>query len=166
MRLRNRWRERELGQSGYMYEQKRDDPRISEEESLQRATSMLDRVKVMRVFEIAGLIEAISEVGQSCEAAARMDNESPRAQGNVRKVAVADSEDESEGDNADITEDASSQAEIAADPPSLEKQPPKYVGMIVIDTIANMIGPLLSKSQVQGMRFLALLLAAWHTILF
>ena len=149
-----------------MYEQKRDDPRISEEESLQRANSMLDRVKIMRVFEIAGLIEAVSEVGQRCETAARIHNEPPRAQGNVQKVAVADSEDESEGDNADITEEASTQAEVGADPPSLEKQAPKYIGMIVIDTIANMIGPLLSKSQVQGMRFLALLRAAWHAVLF
>lgn len=141
-----------------MYEQNRSDVDMSEEESLQRATSMLDRVKVMRVFEIAGLIDAVSEVAQICESATRKSNESTHPRAKMHKIEVADSEDESGGDDSKNSDNTSTQARIEDDLSSPGELPPSLIGMVIIDTIANMIGPLLSKSQVQGTIFLNLLL--------
>ena len=141
-----------------MYEPKRNDLDMSEEESLQRATLMLDRVKVMRVFEIAGLIDAVSEVRQICESATRKGNEPTHPQPKVHKLEVADSEEDSEGDDATNADNGSKQDSVADDSSSPGKLPPPQIGIVIIDTIANMVGPVLSKSQVQGMASLILLL--------
>ncbi|KAL8824119.1 MAG: hypothetical protein Q9191_005286 [Dirinaria sp. TL-2023a] len=118
LRLRNRSGRSGLRQSGYMYEQKPSDFDLSEEDSLQRATSMLDRVKVMRVFESAGLFDAVSEVAQILESATRNSNESTRPPAKVQKTAVADSEDESGGDDAYNSDNVSTRARFEGDLPS------------------------------------------------
>ena len=111
---------------------------------------MLDRVKVMRVFDVAGLIEAVSEVAEICEQGTGPDVE----KGVRRRVAVADSEDGLSGDEdrADseesVTEDPAEGSGPQNDDTMLARG--ERVGMVLIDTIANIFGPLISKSQVQG----------------
>ena len=59
---------------------------------------MLDRVKVMRIFDVAGLIEAVAEITEICEKVAGLASMKEPLFEDAKRV-VADSEDESEGDD-------------------------------------------------------------------
>lgn len=111
---------------------------------------MLERVKVMRVFDVAGLIEAVSEVAKICE----QGTDSDVGQRVRRRVAVEDSEDGLSEDEDRAESDASMTGE-----PAKESRPrnndtmlaqDEKIGMVLIDTIASIFGPLMTKSQVQG----------------
>ena len=153
VRLRDQRQRTTYHQSGYVYTRQPPEPEAVTKEVVQEATSMLDRVKVMRVFDVAGLIEAVSEVAEICEQGTDPDVE----KGVRRRVAVADSEDGLSGDE-DRADSGDSEESVTEDP--AEESGPQNddimlarderIGMVLIDTIANIFGPLISKSQVQG----------------
>lgn len=105
---------------------------------------MLERVKVMRVFELAGLVEAISEVGEICEAAKRKIDEQIEAHKRARTNTIADSEDESEDELSRTLGDPMVSSDIRK---SADMQ---AVRLLVVDSVSNIVGPIISKSQVQG----------------
>lgn len=146
-RLRDQRQRTTYHQSGYVYAKQPAESELVTEELTQEATSLLDRVKVMRVFDVAGLSEAVTEVAEICEQRTNSDLE----KGVRRRVAVADSED-------GLSEDEDREASVTKKPAE-ESGPPDHdtmliqdesIGMILIDTIANIFGPLNTKSQVQG----------------
>ena len=133
----------------------RDDERLTAQ-----ANEMLDRVRVMRVFDFAGLVEAIGEVSETCERIARGDEEKKEQQQGKKSGKTAgeilDSQDEDEDDgNVEIVGEAMSNAEgsrvatceVQVDSPG-EDTP--GVGMIVVDTVTNVVSSMMGKSQVQG----------------
>ena len=117
------------------------------EELAEEATSMLDRVKLMRVFDVAGLVEAISEITESCEPVAEVSTET----GVLRPGIVADSQDDLSEDARSEELDTGERAERLPlqDNGTVPAQSGK-VGMVIVDTIADIFGPLMAKSQVQG----------------
>ena len=121
-----------------MYESQGPASNLSDAEASEKATSMLDRVKVMRVFDFAGLAEAIGEVAEVCESVI----EGANGHGVRRRTSVADSEDEA--DEGDAIDDGQ------RSPPDDATTHVGSISMIVIDTIANVVSSVMAKSQVQG----------------
>ena len=151
-RLRDQRQRVAYHQSGYVYEKQPSNQQFVGAKLVEKATSMLDRVKVMRIFDVAGLVEAVSEIAELCEDVAVIwpEGEEPRI---VGPRTVADSEDESgTDDNVDIG-DLESKEEThrpgSGDAGMLSAMNGK-IGMLIIDTIATVFGPLMTKGQVQG----------------
>ncbi|MCJ1474950.1 hypothetical protein MMC13_003610 [Lambiella insularis] len=138
-------------QSGYVYE--RAPPKAESEslESLQgKATVMLDRVKVMRVFDLAGVIEAISEARELCEGYERSyTGQGPeRATTGVQQPEeVANSEDEDE--EVSFSEDVHDLGREKK--PAL---PHGGLGMTVIDNITNVVSATMSKNKTEAFALL------------
>ena len=120
-----------------MYEKVQPKPEKAEQDFVHNATTMLDRVKVMRVFDFAGMAEAVGELGEMRE----------RVLGIVEKAAgktgkeIDDSEEEPDQDEGSPTKQVCKKA--------------GQVGLIVVDSIANVVGSLMAKSQTQGQALLA-----------
>ena len=129
-------------QSGYVYE------KVPVEVSFEglallktKATEMLDRVKVMRVFDFAGVIEAIGEAGDLCKKAGLSFGEVEPHR--LQTTVVANSEDEEDEVTASIKpEDERVQHEQTPSSGCL--------GMILVDNIANLVTTAMSKSQTEG----------------
>ncbi|KAL9124471.1 MAG: hypothetical protein Q9217_006198 [Psora testacea] len=125
-------------------------------EIMQEATSILDRVKVMRVFDLAGVAEAVGEVTE-------MITEDPSvvdigAKGRAISAElreISDSEDELESINDSETG------------PRLRDRPkpePPPVGMIIIDSVTNVVSSMVAKNQLQGQALLATLMRSLHQL--
>jgi len=140
-RLEAQYQRQSDQQSGYVYEKRS----MSNDSFVEKAISMLDRVKVMRVFDLAGVIEAVSEVGQMTERA------SQNSQINVKskKQEVGDSEDEFDEDDEEAPPKFAS-----ADTETNVDHETNQIGMIIIDTISNVVSSLMSKSQTTGQALL------------
>ncbi|KAI9796952.1 MAG: hypothetical protein M1833_005898 [Piccolia ochrophora] len=112
--------------------------------------NVLDRVKIMRVWDMVGLMEAVGEVREGLER---------RGSGKGRSEVVAGSQGEDEDE--EMVEEEEEAVETL----------PERVGVIVIDTITNVVAPVMSKSQVQGHALLITfarslsLLTAHHSLL-
>ncbi len=143
-----------------MYEK----PTAGEDDAfVEEATKMLDRVKVMRVFDLAGVAEAVGEVGEMIERVVeRSEIRSDEAKANQRLGSeVGDSEAESsEEDNEPVAP--------ATQGPSSSNDQGK-IGVIIIDSMTQVVSAIMNKSQTQGhallvsfMRSLQLLTARHH----
>lgn len=113
------------------------------EEYKSQATRLLDRVQVMRVFDFAGVVEAVGEVGRMWD----MGDEEMMKRENLeieeRNRVIEDSQDEDESfdrsdgvDLDDLAEDANIQR--------------GQVGMFVVDTIANVVSSMVLKNRDDG----------------
>ena len=134
-----------------MYEKMPLKSDIAEHQATDKATSMLDRVKVMRVFDFAGVVEAIGEVGEMWEIVARARRDAGEKEAQSINVAkgIADSEDEAE----EMLDDLPSPKRLSweeKDIPSTPSDEPSQIGVIIIDTITNVVSSMMSKSQIQG----------------
>ena len=109
----------------------------------QVAVKMLDRVKVMRVFDFAGVVEAIGEVGEMWE---KLDRDQVTPADKTTAVFNPDDEIPNSQDSDDSEERKPSRA--TGNKP--QTAPAVGIGMIVIDNIANPISSIMAKSQVQG----------------
>lgn len=127
---------------------------------LEQATRLLDRVQVMRVFDFAGVVEAMGEVGRIC------DTKNERLQ-QVETYAEADQvheeEDEAEQEGArKVVEDSEDESSNLSDSPSSKKSTglgilkenievqASRMSMIVIDSIAPVVTAIILKDQTQG----------------
>lgn len=116
----------------------------------EKAEHMLERVKIMRVFDFTGLTEAIGEVGEFCgriEKDREVPNEYPDKGNKERVYEVADSEEEEDGEEKrGVDEQDQSQKSAATlTDPSLGG-----IDMIVIDSLGHAIGPIMSRNPTQG----------------
>ncbi|MCJ1244164.1 hypothetical protein MMC30_001362 [Trapelia coarctata] len=136
-------------QSGYVYEKVPANAKAGSSESLQeKATVMLDRVHVMRVFDFPGVVEAIGEVSERCEEYDRLQNDGHR------REAV----DKPEVGNSDDGERGTVESEINAREHSLLGD----IGMIIIDNISNVISSMMSKNQTSAQALLTTSLRSLH----
>lgn len=127
-----------------MYEKAQPKAKEAEQDFVHNATTMLDRVKVMRVFDFAGMVEAVGELGEMRERVPRVTG---KAAEETRSV-IDDSEEELEQDEDPPAEQVSKDA--------------GQVGVIVVDSIANVVGSLMAKSQTQGQALLASFMRSLH----
>lgn len=143
------------------------------------AAKILDRVKIMRVFDLVGVMEAIGEIRQELEGRSRKPQSQEKTEENsrdtevqekpksVQKTVIADSEDEEDDDMLfdspkSITKQSSA-APVAdtATLPDAEPKPPEKaraetegkISFVLIDNLAHVISPLLKKDYIQGMWF-------------
>jgi len=104
----------------------------TKEAFLDQAARLLDRVKFMRVFDLAGAAEAVAEISQSWDSQIR----SPTVEKSMVRHEVASSQ----GDEVEELE--------SSNPPGRQSQ--DGVGMLVVDNIANVVGVEMSKNQIRG----------------
>lgn len=115
-----------------------------------RVTSMLERVRLSRVFDFPGVAEAIAEFTTSLEENDRRDQEAFDAM-EKRMKGIPDSEDEDEDSNAlDFEEHAAANPKGFDDQDRNRLQQTASANMIVVDNIASVVGSMLANSQVQG----------------
>ena len=122
-------------ETGYMYEKRTSALESSKEAMIEKATSMLDRVKVMRVFDFAGVVEAISEVNELMEEVGKRSDE------------IGDSQEELDGEDEGLKG-----SDSRSNP----------IGMVILDTITNLVSAMMAKSQVQGQALLASFMRSLH----
>ena len=123
--------------------------------SVRTVDHMLNRVNYTRVFDLAGVVEAVGEVSKSWEAQTQPTNEKIEAKMRV----IDDSEEEDEPEEEDTVQRLSNEndqntKEMTDKQTQLQGRKPIQetfsIDMIVIDTISNVITSVMSKSQVQG----------------
>lgn len=134
--------------SGYMYERASSKAKEAKQGFIDEATALLDRVKVMRVFDLAGVIEAVGEVGEMRERVAQA-SAKPASIARRARDQISDSEEELEEEDKIASGPATVEGEQVAEPQGGQ------VGIIVIDTITNVVSSLMSKGQTQGQALLA-----------
>ena len=132
-RLEARSQRENYQQDGYTYEQNQVRNSQNKDLQVEQATSMLDRVKVMRVFDFAGFVEAIGEVRETREKSS-LETGTFKGVNTRDRHEVCDSEDES--DQGD----------------SLQKDHRTVgtIGMIIVDTVANVVSSAMTKNQSHG----------------
>ena len=127
-----------------MYEKAQPKAKEAKQGFVDEATTMLDRVRVMRVFDFAGVIEAVGELSEMREGVPKVSGEIPRKTRNE----IGDSEEELDEDEDPPAEQVSRDA--------------GQVGLIVVDSITNVVGSLMAKSQTQGQALLASFMRSLH----
>lgn len=115
---------------------------MGEEERSMLAEEMLARLKIMRVFDFDGVLDAVAEVGGELESAveARRVGHGVRRSGE-RGREVPDSEDE---DGAGLSSDGSEEGResLAAGQ--------RRVEMLLIDNLTAVVNPLMKSNHVRG----------------
>ncbi|KAL9599361.1 MAG: hypothetical protein Q9219_003894 [cf. Caloplaca sp. 3 TL-2023] len=152
----------EFHESGYVYRKQPFTAQPTHDIS-NTVLSMLECVQIYRVFDFPGVVEAITEFSTRLEEKDRCDRAEMSMEGNNRKQNVTDSEDGAEdealsktdGNCQNITDVASDQVTAAAGSPG---------SMIVVDNIANVVGSMITRSQVQGHAMLASLMRTLHLL--
>ncbi|KAI9758366.1 MAG: hypothetical protein M4579_003105 [Chaenotheca gracillima] len=149
--------------------QKRDSE-DEEQEWEAEAMALLDRVSVMKAFDLVGVKEAVDELRDSMEGAqgagGRDQSNSPGVQegdfAEEKTMEVADSEEE---DEMELDHSPSQKSQELHRSPE-KGIPNSKIGVIVIDQITNVVWSVMGRSQVQGhallttfMRSLSLLTA-------
>ncbi|KAF2249099.1 hypothetical protein BU26DRAFT_312056 [Trematosphaeria pertusa] len=142
------------------------------------AAKVLDRVKIMRVFDFVGVMEAVSEIRDGLEgrrppaekdeieSVKKIEKEDEAPPQPPRRTVIADSEDEEDDDEMLFDNEAAALAQSVALPasqPNVQPQLPdpahedeqergleEKISFILIDNLAHIINPLLKKDHVQG----------------
>lgn len=119
-------------------------------------TKILERVRIMRVFDFDGVVEAIGEVKEELEEVIQESARSPSprptlspAKSKAREE-IADSEEEDDGLGP---EEKDMLYGDASKPKAAENEGGK-ISMVVIDNITNVLNPLLKSNYVQAHAFL------------
>lgn len=145
---------------------------------LEQATRLLDRVQVMRVFDFAGVVEAMGEVGRICdtkndrpqqnetyEAGDQVRGEDDEVeQEGIRRVLENSQDDEVEQDGIKrVVEDSQDESSDLSDSPPSKKSTDMEIlkenselqatrmRMIVLDSIAPVVNAIILKDQTQGL---------------
>ncbi|KAL8967055.1 MAG: hypothetical protein Q9197_005640 [Variospora fuerteventurae] len=155
VRLEQSRRSPAFTESGYVHK-RRAKPVSPTRDTMNKVSLMLERVRISRVFDFPGVIEAVSEFSADLEEDDQAGKEKLDSDGHERSRSIADSEDEA-------MEDLSAEPEPRAptdDNPNTPKKP--SASMLVIDNIANVLGSTMTKSQVQGHALLANFMRSLH----
>lgn len=152
-RLEARQQRERYQESGYVYEKITAAEGPSKDDLIAKATSMLDRVKVMRVFDFAGVTEAVGEVNEMIEMTCADAVRAPKARATRKSGEVGDSEEELDDEEEPPEEPLGHRDDAHRD---------GKVGMIIVDSIANVVGSIMSKSQVQGQALLTSFVRSLH----
>lgn len=149
--MRKRHREADFLQYGYMY--RRKDTSISAVDDIfnNQIDSVLDRIKLMRVFDFTGLVEAVSEIGAKWERASNYTKNGAEKEGDKRGQVIASSEKVLEENEHNLQTNEilpPSEKTSSGDRDNVSRT--KSANMIVIDTIVNVVEVVMSQSRIQG----------------
>ncbi|TIA09451.1 hypothetical protein D6C80_08617 [Aureobasidium pullulans] len=97
------------------------------EANVKLATSTLDRVKIMRVFDFEGVVEGLSELIDDLEGR------------NVPKNTIGDSQEEAEDEMLDVGSEE-----------KVEEEKKEQAGMVLINNLSQVLGLLLKNNYAQG----------------
>ena len=144
------------------------------------AAKVLDRVKIMRVFDFVGVREAIGEIRDGIEKKKDVElassteekkatlpieepaqEEPPVEKVPVKRTYVADSEDEEDDEemlfDSDVTGTTAAQLVQNPEPIRIESSETTYaeiepgpIKIVLIDNLAQVLNPLLKKDYIQG----------------
>lgn len=144
------------------------------------AAKVLDRVKIMRVFDFVGVREAIGEIRDGIEKKKDVErasnNEEKKAnsvmdeaakneplieKAPVKRTYVADSEDEEDDEemlfDSDVTDTTAAQPVQNPEPIRIDSSETTYaeiergpIKIVLIDNLAQVLNPLLKKDYIQG----------------
>ena len=147
------------------------------------AAKVLDRVKIMRVFDFVGVREAIGEIRDGIEKKKAVERapgteekkatlpseepaqeEAPVGKVPVKRTYVADSEDEEDDEemlfDSDVTENTAAQPVQNPEPARIEAPEnidaeivPGPTKIVLIDNLAQVLNPLLKKDYIQGIYY-------------
>lgn len=153
--LENLSRQARYKQSGYVYEKvPAAQSAAAVRDFKSEATRMLCRVKVMRVFDFAGIVEAVDEVRESWE---KSDNQqkTPEAGEAAAESANLEPQARLEREISDSQESATpesqEQGHLIEPTPNEPPARPRGIKMLVVDNIANPVSSMMAKSTMQGM---------------
>ena len=111
----------------------------------EEAMRMLDRVRIMRVFDLAGVLEAVSEIIGIWEVHER---ETAERREKVRRMewGIASSQDGEEEEESvkNLLRESGEEGR------EMEEEEKGCITMIIIDNITNVVNAEISKSQVRG----------------
>ncbi len=144
-----------------MYEKRTSALGKSKEAVVEKATSMLDRVKVMRVFDFAGVVEAISEIKELMEGRVQRFEKPPVVAFGKRKDEIGDSEEELDEEDGEFQAEPRRESVNVSDLQNIDPHSGP-IGMIIFDTITNVVSAMMAKSQVQGQALLASFMRSLH----
>ncbi|KAJ9620634.1 hypothetical protein H2203_007842 [Taxawa tesnikishii (nom. ined.)] len=123
------------------------------EDLSERAARLLDRVKIMRVFDFEGMLECIDEIRDRPDTlgASGPDDETETVQEAAKGTAVTKDQDEMLDELANPLPAAAAGASMkpAFTPPQRDGY-----GMLVIDNLTQIVAPLLKNNYVQGQALL------------
>lgn len=112
----------------------------------EQATRLLDRVQFMRVFDFAGVVEAIGEIGRMWDNDDQLIAGLELSEMKGGRQVVNDSQDE-EDLSDDSAEMKASDGPVRGNAPDTQDG---QVGMVVVDTISNVVSSIVSQNQIQG----------------
>jgi hypothetical protein len=138
------------------------------------AAQILDRVKIMRVFDFVGVREAVGEIKEQLEGRKGVEEVEakevevlPVEEAKPKRTYVADSEDEE--DDEEMLFDTEANLATSAPPvhgpetkPAMEPRTtetetgtgdPSGLRFLLIDSLAHVLNPLLKKDYIQGLHF-------------
>ena len=144
-----------------MYEKRTSALKNSKQTMIDKATSMLDRVKVMRVFDFAGVVEAISEVKELMEKTAQRFEKPPVVEIESRRDEIGDSEEELDEQDEKLQAEPWREGVDLGDTQGNDSRSGS-IGMIILDTVTNVVSAMMAKSQVQGQALLASFMRSLH----
>ena len=137
-----------------MYEKRTSALEHSREEVSKKATSMLDRVKIMRVFDFAGVVEAISEVNDLMGKTVQKNEKQPLVAFEKRKDEIGDSEEELDDDDHEELQAQTRRERVNLGDLQGDNPHNVPIGMMIFDTITNVVSAMMAKSQIQGQALL------------
>lgn len=109
---------------------------VGETEALAKAEAVLQRLKIIRVFDFVGAVEAVDEIQRGLEGPplVKPTARTTQRERRIRTGQVPDSEDEEEDS-----------------PPALEDiDTNSCIGMVIIDNLTSVVNPLIKGNHVQG----------------
>lgn len=124
------------------------EPDLTYDGLVRMADLMLTRVKYMRVFDLAGVVEAVDEVSESWEVQAQQTD--GNLKGRERVIEDSEEEDDMSQDSSDEKDQTWKIRQIAGVQKGRASAETDPTDMIVIDTIANVVTSVASKSHIQG----------------
>lgn len=142
-RLRQKY-SRGYRQRGYMYEGTQRGLPGEKNDALEEATVLLEKVKIMSIFNFAGMVEVVGEIAEALEKSKENVDVASLEPGPM----VADSDEEADlSHNPDLHKGRNE---------AVDSRSASYgIGMLVIDAITSVAGPLVAKDYIQGRRFVA-----------
>lgn len=144
-----------------MYEKRISGLQSTKEAMVDRATSMLDRVKFMRVFDFAGVAEAMSEINELMEEVAQHSEKSTVVAVEKRRDEIDDSEEELDEEDEELQDEPRQESLDLGDAQDSDRHR-SPIGMMIVDTITNIVSAMMAKSQIQGQALLASFMRSLH----
>lgn len=104
--------------------------------------NILQRVKIIRVFDFIGVVEVVNEMASSLESQLSV---TPHTEHNTVSAHKAREIPDSEDETSDEGEDTSPQ-----DRPEDQSAETRKMGMLIIDNISSAISPVFKSNHIQG----------------